>query len=120
VVEPAKPDFSPEAVWNAWRTLRGWQAGSSLVELYNDPHKRALLKPEAQWEVEQGLKVTAFDVTKASTVRTAWYHAVRQLFEAYDFLVLPSTQVFRSRSNGAGRRRSPGGPWTPTTAGWRS
>jgi amidase len=94
VVEPAKPEFSPEAVWNAWRTLRGWQAGSSLVELYNDPHKRALLKPEAQWEVEQGLKVTAFDVTKASTVRTAWYHAVRRLFEAYDFLVLPSTQVF--------------------------
>ena len=94
VVEPAKPEFSPEAVWNAWRTLRGWQAGSSLVELYNDPHRRALLKPEAQWEVEQGLKVTAFDVTKASTVRTAWYHAVRRLFEAYDFLVLPSTQVF--------------------------
>jgi amidase len=94
VIEPAKPDFSPETVWNAWRTLRGWQAGSSLVELYNDPRKRALLKPEAQWEVEQGLKVTAFDVTKASTVRTAWYHAVRRLFEAYDFLVLPSTQVF--------------------------
>jgi amidase len=94
IVEETTPGFDPETVWNAWRTLRAWQAGAGLADLYADPKKRALMKPEAQWEVEQGFGVSAFDIAKASTVRTAWYHAVRRLFERYDFLVLPATQVF--------------------------
>ncbi|WP_207482361.1 amidase [Arenibaculum pallidiluteum] len=93
-VEAVLPDFPPEAIWNAWLVLRAWLVGSSLAAAYRDPAKRALLKPEAQWEVEQGAKLSAFAVAEASKVRTAWYHTVRGLFEAYDYLVLPSAQVF--------------------------
>jgi len=35
------------------------------------------MKPELQWEIASGLKVSAFDVADASAVRTAWYQAVR-------------------------------------------
>jgi len=93
-VEAVRPDFDPERIWQAWLVLRAWQVGATLAEPYADPAKRAQMKPEARWEVEQGLGRSAFDVAKASAVRTAWYQTVRQLFETYDYLLLPSAQVF--------------------------
>src|SRR5882762_11882786 len=80
VVEEAQPDYSIDAVWRAWLKLRAWQSGGTLLPYYNDPSKRALLKPEAVFEVESGLKLSAFDITAASLVRTEWYQAVRRFF----------------------------------------
>jgi len=94
VVEEAQPDYSIDAVWRAWLTLRAWQTGGSLLTCYNDPEKRALLKPEAIFEVESGLKLTAFEISAASAVRTAWYQAVRQFFEKYDYFIVPTAQLF--------------------------
>jgi amidase len=94
VVEEAQPDYSIDAVWRAWLTLRAWQSGGSLLTYYNDPKKRALLKPEAILEVENGLKLTAFEISAASAVRTAWYQAVRQFFEKYDYFIVPTAQLF--------------------------
>jgi amidase len=94
VVEEAQPDYSIDAVWRAWLKLRAWQSGGSLLAYYNDPKTRALLKPEAIFEVESGLRLTAFDISAASAVRTAWYQAVRQFFEKYDYFVVPTAQLF--------------------------
>jgi amidase len=94
VVEPAVPDMTPEPVWQALITLRHWQAGANLLVHYKDPAKRALMKPEAVWEVENGLKLPAYDVTAASVVRTTWAACVRRLFERHDFLIMPTAQVF--------------------------
>jgi amidase len=52
------------------------------------------LKPEAVFEIESGLKLSAFDITSASLTRTEWYHSVRRLFERYDYLVAPTAQLF--------------------------
>jgi amidase len=52
------------------------------------------MKPEARWKIENGFKVTGYDVHKASAVRTAWYQCVRRLFETYDYWLIPSAQVF--------------------------
>ncbi len=94
IVEPALPDAPPEPAWQALMTLRHWQAGANLLVHYKDPATRALMKPEAVWEVENGLRLSAFDVTAASVVRTAWAASVRRLFERHDFLVMPTAQVF--------------------------
>jgi amidase len=94
IVEEAIPDFDLETVWQAVIRLRGWQMGASLIEYYNDPGKRLLLKPEAIFEVETGLRQSAFDITAASVVRTAWYEAVRRFFDRYDYFVVPTAQVF--------------------------
>jgi amidase len=94
VVEEAQPDYSLDAVWDAAVRLRGWQQGGALLAYYNDPAKRALLKPEAIYEVETGLQQSAYDITAASVVRTEWYQAVRRFFERYDYLVLPTAQCF--------------------------
>jgi amidase len=99
IVEDAIPDYPIDKVWQAWLKLRAWQAGGTLLAYYNDPQKRALLKPEAAFEVESGLKLTAFDITAASGVRTEWYQAVRSFFERYDYFVLPTAQLFPFDAN---------------------
>jgi amidase len=93
-VEEAVPDYPTDKVWENWKTLRAWQSGSALKALYNDPAKRALMKPEAQFEVESGDKLKAYDIYDANVVRTAWYQAVRAFFERYDYWLMPSAQVF--------------------------
>jgi amidase len=93
-VEEAQPDYPIDAVWRAWLTLRAWQTGESLLAYYRDPVKRALLKPEAIFEVESGLKLSAYDISAASVVRTEWYQAVRSFFEKYDYFIVPTAQLF--------------------------
>lgn len=93
-VEHARPAFDMERVWRDWLTLRAWMTAGNLRPLYEHPAHRALLKPEAVWEVERGLALTADQVTAAQEGRTAWYEAVRGFMETYEFLVMPSAQVF--------------------------
>ena len=94
VVEAAIPDYPLEAVWRAVQRLRGWHTGGALLAHYNDPAKRALIKPEAIFEIETGLKQSAFDITAASVVRTEWHHAMRRFLQNYDFFIAPTAQVF--------------------------
>jgi amidase len=93
-IEEITPDFDPEAIWQAWMKLRSWQNASRLGPLHADPAKRVLLKPEAQWEIEAGLSLSASEIITASRIRSSWYQTVRQLFKHYDYLMLPSAQVF--------------------------
>ena len=94
VVEEAQPDYSIDAVWRAFVRLRAWQTGGTLLAFYNDPAKRALMKPEAIYEIESGFKLSAYDITAASAVRSEWYHAVRRFFERYDYFIVPTAQLF--------------------------
>jgi amidase len=94
VVEEARPDFPPDRLWQSFVVLRQGVIGGGLASLYSDPEKRARMKPEARWEVEQGMRLSAFDVYNASAARSAWYRAVEALFSRYDYLALPSAQVF--------------------------
>jgi amidase len=94
IVEPVVPSFDPERLWHAWLALRNFMVGCKLRPYYDDPVRRDLLKPEARWEVENGLNQTALDVYRASMERTAWTRAVEPLFDTYDILVLPSAQLF--------------------------
>ena len=93
-VEACQPDFSMERLWQTWLVHRHWLVQGGLGALYADPHKREQLKPEAQWEIEGGLRLTAADVYQASVGRSEWYRALDELFERYDFLLLPTAQVF--------------------------
>jgi len=62
--------------------------------VYDNPALRAQLKPEAAYEVEQGAKLSAYDVSAASALRSQWSEAVRAFFERHDFWVLPTAQLF--------------------------
>ena len=92
-VDQVLPNFDFEKLWCAWLTLRSFNVAGNNSALYLDPSKRALLKPEAVWEIERGMGLSGADVFNAAKDRSAWYEALRTLFETYDFLVLPATQV---------------------------
>lgn len=94
VVEDAMPDYPMEQLWQTWLTLRHFSVAGLGGPLHADPAKRALLKPEAVWEIEGGLGLTGADVWRASVQRSKWYEALRTLFQTYDYLVLPTAQVF--------------------------
>jgi amidase len=94
VVEEAVPDYPLEALWAAMQCLRSWQQGGALLVYYNDPSKRAMLKPEAIFEIERGLKLSAYDVTAASAVRSEWHQAVLRFFDQYDYFIAPTAQLF--------------------------
>ncbi|KAA0943406.1 MULTISPECIES: amidase [unclassified Pseudomonas] len=93
-VENCQPDFAMQRLWQTWLVHRHWLVQGSLGAAYADPQKRRLLKPEAQWEVEGGLLLSAAQVYQASVNRSDWYRALGKLFERYDFLLLPTAQVF--------------------------
>ena len=93
-VDLATPAFDFERMWRAWIDLRSFGVAGNNAALYRDPAKRPLLKPEAVWEIERGLALTGPDVYRAAVDRSAWYQVLRQLFETYDYLVLPGAQVF--------------------------
>ncbi|MFD1881764.1 amidase [Paracoccus pacificus] len=88
------PPFPAERLWESWRVLRAFLNAGSRAALYADPAKRALLKPEAIWEIELGQSITTAQLYEASTIRSDWYARVARLFDEVDFIALPSAQVW--------------------------
>ncbi len=93
-VEPALPAYPMDKLWRCWLTLRHFIVAGLCGELVGNDKLRALVKPELVWEVEQGWRLSATDVWKASVARTEWTAELLALFERFDFLVLPAAQVF--------------------------
>ncbi|CDX63150.1 Amidase [Mesorhizobium plurifarium] len=92
--EKLVPDVDFEALWQAFVTLRQASSGCGLKAHYDDPAKRRLLKPEAVWEVEQAMRLTAPQIHAASVRRTSWHRTLLSLFERFDLVALPTAQVF--------------------------
>lgn len=90
-VEPVAPPFSADEMWESWITLRSWSVAMGLAPLMK---QNADLKDTAMWEIERGLAFSALDVHRASEVRSAWFRTAAALFDRYDALILPSTQVW--------------------------
>ena len=92
-VEYCMPNFDMAALWRTWVDLRNLGRSGSQ-SMYDDPAQRALLKPEYIWEIEQSLILTARQINDAGNARARWYQEVVHLLEQFDFLVLPTAQVF--------------------------
>jgi amidase len=86
--------FSPQALWRAWLVWRAALVASRLAPFAGVDKNRHLIKPEALWEYDSAKSITASDFTEASAIRSQFYQHLLGLFERYDFLVLPSAQVW--------------------------
>ena len=93
IVEPMLPKFTLSDLWLSWTTLRH-HIRLQQLDYYEFPQKQDLLKPELIWEIEQGKSFTEANVVNAETIRSNWYTELERMFEQYDFLVLPTAQVF--------------------------
>jgi amidase len=94
VVEPLPLGYSPERIWDAWLTWRWFLLHGRISPFLAEAKNRALVKPEALWEHDQGARLAGPQVMAASVERTAFFQHVLGLFERVDFLALPSAQVW--------------------------
>ncbi len=93
-VEPLPLGFAPERLWDAWLIWRWFILNGRISTYLKKPENRALIKPEALWEHDQGAQLKASQVMAASIERTTFHQHVLKLFETVDFLALPSAQVW--------------------------
>lgn len=93
-VVPLAPPFAADRLWRSWIDLRAWSVSARLSPLYDQPDKRALMKPPLIWEIERGRSLGNGDILAASALRSDWYRAAAGLFEKVDALVAPSTQMW--------------------------
>jgi amidase len=93
-VDPVTRSLPVEEAWKTFLLWRHWMQGQKLHGLHANPITRALLKPEAVYEVEGYLSMGARDIARALEGRDRWYAVVSELFDTYDFLLAPSAQVF--------------------------
>lgn len=93
-VEPMAPGFAPEEVWQAWLIWRRWLVAGRIAPYLANPANRALIKPEALWEVDQAANLSGAEVLAASVQRSAFYQQMLKLFERCDVLALPTAQVW--------------------------
>lgn len=86
-VEEIDMDFSGvEQLFNA---LRGYLYTGNLGRRFMENHRR-LLKPEVVWNIEQGLKLCAEDISSAEIARSELYQKFFGLFQTYDLLLCPA------------------------------
>ncbi|MEP7058008.1 MAG: amidase [Caldimonas sp.] len=93
-VEPTALGFAPERVWQAWLIWRRWIVAARIAPFLKDPANRAQIKPEALWEYDQAQGLTGMQTLDASIERSAFHSHLLTLFERYDFLALPTAQVW--------------------------
>ena len=93
-VESIKPPYDPQKFWDEiWLPFRHFSAVLLKVH-YEDPEKRKLLKPEAVFEYENSADYSARDLYQASVKRSDWYRALLEVYEKYDYVAVPTAQVF--------------------------
>ena len=93
-IEEAQLNTPPEEVWQIWLLWRKVLVASRLAPYMQNPSNRAQIKPEAQWEYDQGQGLSASQFMAGSVGRSAFYQGMLKLFEHHDVLALPSAQVW--------------------------
>lgn len=91
--------FSRDALWDSWVGLRGFANAADDGHLLDDPKSAELIKPAVRYEIEVGRSLSAMDVQRLSEIRSDWFRKTHELFDQFDALILPTTQVFPFAQN---------------------
>ena len=89
IVEIAEPDFAPAEI--SFRILRAWASAAkhaANLKVHPDAFKDTL-----KAEIEDGLRLTAADVTRAEIAHSLIWRRFQAFLEKYEYFVLPTTQV---------------------------
>jgi amidase len=93
-VEATPPEFDPAQVWQALLLWRRWLVAGRIAPHLARAENRALIKPEALWEYDQAASLTGTQMLAASCQRSAFYQRMLALLARFDFLALPTAQVW--------------------------
>lgn len=93
-VDEARLGMPPEQIWQAWLVWRQALVGPRIAPFLTNPAHRAHIKPEALWEHDQSLSLSGAQLMAASASRTRSYLSMLALFEPFDVLAIPVSQVW--------------------------
>jgi amidase len=93
-VDPVSSPFDATRVWDAMMVWRRWIVAGRIAPFLRRPEQRALVKPEALWELDQAEGLSGNDTMRASVVRTVFHQQMLNLLESHDVLALPTAQVW--------------------------
>ncbi len=82
-------DLDLKGVEQVFNDLRAYLYTGNLGRRFMQAH-RQLLKPEVVWNIEQGLKLRAEDISSAEIARSELYQKFFNLFREYDLLLCPA------------------------------
>jgi amidase len=89
IIEQVEPDFTGAAeAYHALRALGYVGAHAEHIRKHRD-----LVKDTIQWQVEEGRKLTADQIVRATTLRAQLWERMRVFMERYEYFILPTTQV---------------------------
>ena len=91
-VDHALNDIDTSMIWNSWTNLRSRNIYLHLKA--TNLHTDIDLSDGAQYELKKGSKVTEVDLKKSIENRSNIAKKIDALFNEYDFLAIPSAQVF--------------------------
>ncbi len=95
VVTPTTLGFDADVLWQAWLVWRQALVAPKVAALLARPGvTRAQIKAEALWEHDQAASLPFSTFMQASEVRTAFQNHLVGLFDRFDVLALPCTQVW--------------------------
>ena len=93
-IEAVTPTFDSAAVWQAWLVWRRALVARRVGAYLSRPDARASIKPEALWEHDQAQGLSGSDFLAASEARSAFHARMLELFERFELVALPATQVW--------------------------
>ena len=91
-IEPLKSDITSNDLWESWNILRAKSIFDDIVSMKIDDINK--MTQQAIWEYEKGKKIKKEDIDRALKQKISCQNEIEKLFEKYDFLILPSAQVF--------------------------
>ena len=91
-IEPLKSNITSNDLWESWNILRAKSIFDDIVSMKIDDINK--MTQQAIWEFEKGKKIKKGDIDGALKQKISCQNEIEKLFEKYDFLILPSAQVF--------------------------
>jgi amidase len=92
-------DFEPNLFWESWIDLRSKIISLNLKKEFEE--NSHLLKDTIIWEIERGKKITDESIKVAKKKRLYLSKKINKILSIFNFLILPSAQVFPFDKNNA-------------------
>ena len=91
-IETLQPQINSSEMWDSWTTLRA-------KSIFDDTESMKIQNIEdmtyqAIWEYKKGVNIKSEEIEKALDQKKNCIKEVDKVFKDYDFLILPSAQVF--------------------------